>query len=83
MTATDTHTTTVVVAGPHLMAGLLGPRDVYLRQIERQFPNTTVVVRGNEIAARGPDGERVGRGAVRIDLVLVRLAVVLIDKDGR
>ena len=61
MTATDTHTTTVVVAGPHLMAGLLGPRDAYLRQVERQFPDTTVVVRGNEISARGPEGARVGR----------------------
>ncbi len=67
MTDTDTHadaaepTTRVVVAGPHLMAGLLGPRDTFLRQIEREFPATTVVVRGNEIAVTGEHSERVGR----------------------
>ncbi len=47
MSTTDTFTT-VVVPGPHLMSALLGPRDQYLRQIERSFPATTVVVRGND-----------------------------------
>ncbi|HWL44400.1 MAG TPA: PhoH family protein [Ilumatobacter sp.] len=60
-TSSTDSTTRVVVAGPHLMAGLLGPRDVYLRQVEQQFPDTQVVVRGNEIAVRGAHSERVGR----------------------
>ncbi len=60
MTSTDT-STTVVVPGPHLMSALLGPRDQYLRQIERQFPDTDVAVRGNEISMRGGDTEQVGR----------------------
>ncbi len=59
MTSTDTFTT-VVVPGPHLMSALLGPRDRYLRQIEQQFPETDVAVRGNEISLRGGDTERVG-----------------------
>ncbi len=60
MSTTDTFTT-VVVPGPHLMSALLGPRDQYLRQIERSFPATTVVVRGNEVSMRGADSEQVGR----------------------
>jgi len=60
MTNTDTFTT-VVVPGPHLMSALLGPRDQYLRQIEAQFPDTTVAVRGNKITLQGGDTERVGR----------------------
>src|SRR5690606_37492148 len=61
MTSTDTFTTIVVVPGPHLMAALLGPRDQYLRRIEGHFPDSVVVVRGNEISIRGDDTERVGR----------------------
>jgi phosphate starvation-inducible protein PhoH and related proteins len=60
MTHTDT-LTTVVVPGPHLMSALLGPRDQFLRRIEDQFPDSIVVVRGNEISIRGGDTERVGR----------------------
>ena len=54
-------TTTVVVAGPHLMSALVGQRDQYLRRIENEFPATDVVVRGNEISVRGNDTEQVGR----------------------
>ena len=61
MTSIDTLTTTVVVPGPHLMAALVGPRDQNLRLIEQQFPETTVSVRGNEIALRGVDAEQLGR----------------------
>ena len=61
MTSTDTFTTTVVVPGPHLMSALLGPRDQFLRRIEEQFPDSVVVVRGNEISIRGDDTEPVGR----------------------
>ena len=60
MTSTDTFTT-VVVPGPHLMSALLGPRDQHLRQIELQFPETDVAVRGNEISVRGGDTIQVGR----------------------
>jgi phosphate starvation-inducible protein PhoH and related proteins len=58
---TQTDASTVVVPGSHLMSALLGPRDEHLRRIERQFPDTTVTVRGNEIAVRGADTERVSR----------------------
>jgi phosphate starvation-inducible protein PhoH and related proteins len=52
-------TANIVVPGNHLMAGLLGPRDEYLKQIEQSFPGTVVNVRGNEIAVLGPDAEQV------------------------
>ena len=61
MTSTDTFTSTVVVPGPHLMAALLGPRDQHLRQIEQQFPETTITARGNEITVAGTDAGPVGR----------------------
>jgi phosphate starvation-inducible protein PhoH and related proteins len=60
MTAT-TKTYTVVVPGAHLMAALLGQRDEYLRVIERSFPDSTLLVRGNEVIVDGPDAEPVGR----------------------
>jgi phosphate starvation-inducible PhoH-like protein len=43
------------------MAALLGPRDAYLRQIERRFPATQVSVRGNEITLRGEEVPEAGR----------------------
>jgi phosphate starvation-inducible PhoH-like protein len=43
------------------MSALLGPRDQHLRQIERNFPDTTLTVRGNEIAMRGGDTARVAQ----------------------
>ena len=52
---------TVVVPGPHVMPALCGPRDVFLRQIERAFPGATIVVRGNEVHLEGPDAELAGR----------------------
>ena len=58
MTPTET-STVVVVPGSHLMSALLGQRDLHLRQIERHFPDTTMTVRGNEIAIRGDDTVRV------------------------
>ena len=61
MTSIDTLTTTIVVPGSHLMSALLGQRDQNLRQIEREFPDTVVTVRGNEISLRGTDTEQAGR----------------------
>ncbi|MGD9999507.1 MAG: PhoH family protein [Ilumatobacteraceae bacterium] len=51
---------TVVVPGPHIMPALCGPRDVFLRQIERAFPGAEIVVRGNEVHIDGPDAELAG-----------------------
>ena len=51
----------VVVPGNHLMPPLVGQRDEHLRQIERSFPGTDIVVRGNEVAISGPDAEQVGQ----------------------
>jgi len=51
----------VVVPGAHLMSAFVGHRDAHLRLIEQAFPDATVVVRGNEIHADGPQAEAVGR----------------------
>jgi phosphate starvation-inducible PhoH-like protein len=53
----------------HLMAGLLGPRDELLRQVEREFPATRISVQGNRISADGPEAAQVAR--LFDDLVLV------------
>jgi phosphate starvation-inducible protein PhoH and related proteins len=68
MTSTSA-THTVVVPGPHLMPALLGPRDIYLRQIETAFPAASIVVRGNEIHLEGTDAE--GAGQLIEDMVLL------------
>jgi phosphate starvation-inducible protein PhoH and related proteins len=60
MTTTDT-TITVVVPGMHLMSALLGARDVNLRQIETQFPQSQISARGNEISVRGVDATQLAR----------------------
>jgi phosphate starvation-inducible PhoH-like protein len=52
---TTATTTTVVVPGTHLMTALLGPRDQYLRRIEREFPTVLISVRGNEVRVDGDD----------------------------
>ena len=51
----------MIVPGAHLMSGLLGHRDVHLRLIEAAFPDTSVVVRGNEVHIDGPGAEVMGR----------------------
>jgi len=62
----------VVVPGAHLMPALLGQRDVNLRTIEEAFPETTIVVRGNEISVGGPDAELVARLFEELIVVLQR-----------
>jgi phosphate starvation-inducible protein PhoH and related proteins len=52
---TSATSTTVVVPGTHLITALLGPRDEYLRRIEREFPHLLITVRGNEIRVEGED----------------------------
>ena len=54
-------TVTVHVPGNHLMPGLLGSRDEFLRLVEDAFPEAIVHVRGNEITVSGARAEQVGR----------------------
>jgi len=51
----------LTVPANHLMAALLGTRDEHLRAVERAFPATDIMVRGNEITIGGDDAEQVGR----------------------
>ncbi len=52
----------ILVPGNHLMVGLLGQRDEFLRLVEAAFP-VSIHVRGNEITVTGDglEAERVGR----------------------
>jgi phosphate starvation-inducible PhoH-like protein len=52
----------ILVPGNHLMVGLLGQRDEFLRLVEAAFP-VTIHVRGNEITVtgEGEETERVAR----------------------
>ena len=43
------------------MTGLLGQRDEHLRTIEESYPDTDVLVRGNQITVTGPQGTVVAR----------------------
>jgi len=72
---TDT-TVKTLVPGNHLMVGLLGHRDEFLRLIEHAFPDTSVHVRGNEITTEGPDADRVARLFEEL-VVLVQMGQVL------
>jgi phosphate starvation-inducible PhoH-like protein len=51
----------ILVPGNHLMGGLLGQRDEFLRLIEVAFTGADIHVRGNEINIVGVDAERVGK----------------------
>ena len=52
----------ILVPGNHLMAGLLGQRDEFLRQVEAAFgADTRIHVRGNEISIEGEQAEGAGR----------------------
>ena len=84
---------TVVVPGSHLMASLLGERDTYLRLIEKSFPNTSILVRGNEITVSGDSSELVGRlfeeltGLLQVgenlDLVVVSRSIEMVRSNER
>jgi phosphate starvation-inducible PhoH-like protein len=52
---------TINVPGNHLMVGLLGHRDEFLRLVESAFPATDVHVRGNEITISGESAGLVAR----------------------
>jgi len=51
----------LTVPGNHLMPGLLGQQDQWLDAIEKQFPETDILVRGNEIVVSGDRADTVGR----------------------
>ena len=84
---------TVVVPGSHLMASLLGERDTYLRLIEKSFPNTSILVRGNEITVSGDSSELVGRlfeeltGLLQVgenlDLVVISRSIDMVRSNER
>jgi phosphate starvation-inducible PhoH-like protein len=54
-------TVRIDVPGNHLMVGLLGQHDELLRLVEHAFPDSSVLVRGNEITVDGESAEQVGR----------------------
>ncbi len=86
-------TVKVSVAGNHLMAQLLGHRDEQLRLVEAAFPQTRIMVRGNEITVEGADSERVGRIFEELVMLLergndlgvpeVRRAIEMVQADER
>jgi len=63
----------ILVPGNHLMAGLLGQRDEFLRQVEAAFSDRAHIhVRGNEISIEGPEAERAGKLFEELVLLLER-----------
>jgi phosphate starvation-inducible PhoH-like protein len=90
---TSTPTVNLVVPGLHLMAPLLGPRDEHLRRIEQAFPDTSVHVRGNDVAIMGPEADLVGRlleelvlllqRGEHLDLASLERSIVIVREDGR
>jgi phosphate starvation-inducible PhoH-like protein len=56
---TSSTASTVLVPGTHLMTGLLGSRDQYLRLVEEAFPDVAITVRGNEVSISGPSAPTV------------------------
>ena len=65
-------TVTVVVPGSHLMSALVGTRDEFVRQIEQAFPESSVVIRGNEISVAGGEADQVAKLFEELVLVLQR-----------
>ena len=51
----------LTVPGNHLMPGLLGQNDKWLELIEKRFPETDILVRGNEIVVTGDRSATVAR----------------------
>ncbi len=63
-------TVTIHVTGNHLMTGLLGERDEYLRIVEDRFPNTALHVRGNQVTISGQAAEEAGKVVEELVLML-------------
>ena len=80
MNPPQTKTTTpmsasTLVSDTHLMAGLLGERDIRLRQIEAAFPEERISVQGNLISVEGPQ-------AVRVVQLFEELVLLLTSGQG-
>ena len=56
-TAARTAQQTIVLPDNLPMVNLLGPTDELLRTMERAFPKTEILVRGNEFRLRGPEAD--------------------------
>ena len=67
---TTAQTVTTYVPNTHLMSGLLGPRDEYLRVVERAYPQCKIRVQGNRISVEGADAAKVLRLFDELVLVL-------------
>ncbi|MDE2282449.1 MAG: PhoH family protein [Actinomycetales bacterium] len=63
-------TATTYVRNTSLMAGLLGPRDENLREIERSYPESKIAIHGNEITVAGSDAAKILRLFDELVLVL-------------
>ncbi|MHB8827075.1 MAG: PhoH family protein [Acidimicrobiales bacterium] len=90
---TEALTVTTFVPNTHLMAGLLGPRDAYLRVIERAYPQSAIRIQGNQISVTGPDAAKVLRlfdelvlvleSGQALDSVKVERTIDMVDDDLR
>ncbi len=82
----------ISVPGNHLMVGLLGERDEFLRIVEAGF-DATLHVRGNEVRIEGPEASQAAKSIEELVLVLqqgqrldaptVRRAVEMVLNDQR
>lgn len=60
MSSASATRTRVVVPGPHVMSAVLGPRDAYLRRVEAEYPEVTIIARGDEVTVSGDNSAQVG-----------------------
>jgi phosphate starvation-inducible PhoH-like protein len=61
---------TTFIPNTQLLASLFGPRDEYLRAIERGYPQCRISVQGNQITVTGPEAEQVLRLFDELVLIL-------------
>ncbi len=71
----------VLVPGNHLMVGLLGQRDEFLRVVEGAF-DVGIHVRGNEITVSGDPGEAETVGRLFEELILMLERGLVLDPDS-
>jgi len=64
------NTITIHVSGNHLMTGLLGERDEYLRIVEDRFPAARMQVRGNQVSIEGERASEAGKVVEELVLML-------------
>jgi len=71
----------ILVPGNHLMVGLLGQRDEFLRLVEESFP-VSIHVRGNEITVTGDGAEPERVGRLFEEMVMLVEEGHSLDRDG-